>query len=260
MAKLLIAFKPPNADIDLGLIRIRGMSDVKGDPAFENAVMTGWEVSQLFRTSKAGKTRPTQSMWAVLDVPDSSIAEDAVVTLLDLLTGQYRYELAKARRRALPLSLARSDAPPRLPRHKLTNALLNSLRSGTALLKKRPAFGIGLNRWAAAYVRHQPLDTVLDCCASLEAVLKLDAEKRLRLALCTYHFLERDKRNAFKGVYRMYGIRNDFIHGGGMPSVSDHDQDEFIEIVATVLRKCVQVRGIPTAEELSKRILRQYSG
>ncbi len=227
---------------------------------FAKSSITGWEVSQLFRTSKTGKSRPSLSRWAILNSSDSAIAEDALVTLLELLTGLYKYELEKARRLALPLGLSRPGTPPRLPRHRLTRKLIENLKSGATLLRKRPALGIALNRWAASYKRDRPLDSVLDCCAALEAVLRLDAEKRLRLALSAYHFLDRGRRSAFERVYRMYGIRNNFIHGGYIPPVSDRDQEEFIELVAAVLRRCVDVRGIPTPEELSKRILRQYGG
>ena len=118
---------------------------------------------------------------------------------------------------------------------------------------------IAIQRWYSSYTREDPLDTVLDCCSALEAAINLPDELRLRISLSVYHTLAKNRKRAFSLVYEMYRNRNDFIHGGRLPELSSKQQQNYIEVVAQVLYRYVDLGKIPDSKSMSKAILRQYA-
>lgn len=60
-------------------------------------------------------------------------------------------------------------------------------------------------------------------------------------------------------IYKMYGIRNNFIHSSKIPSVTEEERLLFIEITANILKVIIQSQNIPKKEFLDNKILSKYS-
>lgn len=185
--------------------------------------------------------------WPLLVVPDE-LPRNYYDSLVHLLTGRWRYEIAVA--------AGKSPASPKILR--FTRKLLRDLARGAKLIKNEKRFQIALERWGAGYARHDPIDSVLDCCSSLEAAFRLGDELRLRLSLATYHTLQKRKRAGFRTVYEMYKVRSEFVHGSKVPVVREQERINYVHTVSQVLLTLLRTGYLPKPEMLSKQIEGQY--
>lgn len=90
----------------------------------------------------------------------------------------------------------------------IQDCLENALKIGDK--KARLRYSGGLKRFIKGYVTSNFYDSILDLCASLEGVLQINDELRLRLALTAY-YLTTDK-TVMNRIYALYKFRNDYIH------------------------------------------------
>jgi hypothetical protein len=202
-------------------------------------------------------------IYTILEVRDYHISPICYIALLDVLTKNWIYILEREKHcRLRPLSLGRSmpaGTHPKVPTYNFNPNLIEKLKAGLLLLSSQRRFCISLERWYSSCTRMEPLDTVLDCCSSLEAVLSLPDELRLRIAFSVYHTVKTNKKRAFALAYEMYGIRNAFIHGGKMPKVSLSQKRSYIELVAEILYRYVAIGKILDGGVISKMILENYA-
>lgn len=119
---------------------------------------------------------------------------------------------------------------------------------------------IALNRWDSSYKRQDPLDVVLDCCSALEALFGFKDELRLKLAFGVYNVVRTDKKKLSELVYRMYGIRSQFIHGAKIPEINITEAHEFIIAVFRVFLSIIKDAKLLDSEKLSKLIFENYGG
>ena len=108
--------------------------------------------------------------------------------------------------------------------------------------------------------RLDPLDVVLDCCSSLEALFQTRAEHRLRTALGVYETISTRKQQAFRLAYHVYGLRSEFVHGGRIPSVSDATRLQLVALVAAILGNSIHAGRAPKPDEINTRILERFGG
>lgn len=146
-----------------------------------------------------------------------------------------------------------------MPTYNFNPNLVEKLTAGLRLLSSQRRFCISLERWYSSCTRRESLDTVLDCCSSLEAALSLPDELRLRIAFSVYYTVKTNKKRAFALAYEMYGIRNAFIHGGKIPKVSLAQKRSYIELVAEMLYRYVAIGKILDGGVINKMILENYA-
>ncbi len=148
-----------------------------------------------------------------------------------------------------------------IPSGSLSTQNCKIISQGINLLKnkKNRRLKIAFHRFAASYKRKDPLDSILDCCSCLEALYNLSDELRLKIALISFHLVEKNKKRTLKLIYEMYGKRNDFIHGNKIPEVSHLQVKEYIIQTANILISILKKGNLPTTEELSKKVFNYYT-
>lgn len=192
---------------------------------------------------------------------DDRIPRICYFALLDVLTKHWKYVLRREEyNRKYALKFKKTSAKhPKVPIYNFNPSLISKLEKGIRLLSKQRRFAISLERWYSSCTRSDPLDTVLDCCSSLEAALGLPNELRLRIAFSVYYTMQTNKKKAFALAYEMYGVRNSFIHGVKVPVVSREQQQSYIKIVADILYRFVVLGKLPNAEIINNMILKDYT-
>jgi len=146
---------------------------------------------------------------------------------------------------------------------KLSKEKCKLLKNGYFLLggerNENKRFRISLLRWTATYFKNEPIDSVLDCCSALEALLHFPEELRLRIALSVYHILKSHKKESFVKTYKMYGLRNTFIHGDSIPNISDNERRSYIKLIREVLLQIIRDKRIPNIQRLNEKIIGTFS-
>jgi hypothetical protein len=255
-------FKPPKEAINVSGVTLKTATVSQLDQLQAEHPKSGlfvFEMMRLFRTPDGKRVEDIDDFeLAALETSKDAIPVDCYTALLELLTGHWKYILKRSECMAQS-SPSSSPKYPKLPRYSFNASLVDKFASGVDLLSTSRRFRISTQRWYISYMREDPLDTVLDCCSSLEAALSLNNELRLRISLSVYHTFRRKKKKAFNLVYEMYGIRNSFIHGAKIPEVSAEQQRSYIEIVAQLLRRYVQLGEIPDSNVINEMIIRHYA-
>jgi hypothetical protein len=226
------------------------------------------EYDKILRT-RAGITKPFSmgvdafgsAKFDVLELPKND--EDlglCYITLLDLLTGHWKYALQHNTLFSPPPFANLMSLPPsyydekgEAPLYTFNESLIKKFESGIKLIQTYKRLQIALRRWRTTYAqRNDHLDIILDCCSSLVSLFSLEGELRLRLSLYVYHFLEKKKKTVLSQVYSIYGVRNDFIHGSKIPVVTD--TKEAIILVAEVLSSVLNKNQMPDPNKLNENI------
>lgn len=247
-------FKPPENVLRISNVNIRRPTDTEDEQMCTQRIFafTGREWNAI---------RPNAPIkrlgYAVLETSNDKVPSPCYNALLHVLTRHdaYSMELKNCKPQSI---FSRDFELPKVPIYKFSPSLVNKLKKGLPLLTKNKRFQISVLRWDASFARNEPIDTVLDCCSSLEAAFSLPNELRLRLAFSAYHTVKTNKKKAFNIVYEMYGKRNSFIHGGAIPDVSVEQQRNYIKIVADILCRFVELGKIPDGDTLNKKLLQMY--
>jgi hypothetical protein len=200
--------------------------------------------------------KPDKPLWAIAESSDASVSAIALAGLVWLVTGQWRYHSERAR-------VPRTHAIPRWPVPReagLTPKRLDQIRIGAKLARSNRRFRIALIRWCSSIERVDSMDVVLDCCSCLEALFQTQSEHRLRTALSVRQCVTRNKGQAFRTTYDLYGLRSQFVHGARIPSVPEAVTDEFIGVAAAVLTDCIAQDRCPKPEKVNAAIARQLGG
>jgi hypothetical protein len=242
--KLVLPFlRAPSKDVQMTESRLVAMPRSEA-MRIDGWIIYGFETQAYFREPPEGNPDV-----AVLDVKHAP-ATRTHYTLVDLISGNWEYivERTFARKRQDVIEVV----PP--TDRRLTPTMRTRLDRGLALLRSNRRFRIATDRWGSAIERFDPLDSVLDCCAALEAVFELRDELRLRLAFAARYSVQRNRSQAFRRIYEMYGVRSAFVHGSA-PRVSDDDQRAFLRVVHSVLCGIVARGKVPSGEDITKGIL-----
>lgn len=100
--------------------------------------------------------------------------------------------------------------------------------------------------------------------AGIEGLLGIDGELRRRLALHAAILLDGtpdEKAAIFSKIKKAYDTRSKVVHGGALNPkqlVAEHKFAE--ELLSRLLAKCVELKRVPTAEELDAAALRSSVG
>ena len=245
-------YNAPKQPINLGNFTIRATLGWEEKGSDFPVSVYGFETSKLPMHKKS-------PAWAMLETPDNLIPSIIYATTLDLLSNHWKYVFKRTVTLARPMTLDRALDFIKVPRYNFTPSLINTFTRAIKFLSKERKARIALQRWSSSYARQDSLDSVLDCCSALEAAMNLPDELRLRISLSAYHLLKRYKKQGFALVYEMYGIRNSFIHGASFPEVDTNKQRSYIDVVAQILRRYIELGKIPSGDEMGKSILHQFS-
>ncbi len=204
---------------------------------------------------------------------DNSIEGKDLSTLLDLVLGNWKFYLIPSEKlhdalfRGVAVSINDIESHTKkkdlsiIPLGKLDNDAIRLIKQGIDLLKdnKNKRFKIALHRFSASYKRNDPLDSILDCCSTLEALYNISDELRLKTSLISYHLVKKNKKKTLDIIYEMYGKRNDFVHGNKIPDVCKEEQVEYICCTAAILLSIIELTKIPSSEDLTKKIFEYYA-
>ncbi len=185
--------------------------------------------------------------WTALELDNTLVPIKCYRALIDLVTNRWIYEIDwQGKKKSRRISL--------------TSKFIQLFNSGSSLLIKERKFRVALLRWSECYLRSDPLDTVLDCCSCLEASFQMGDELRLRTALAVYHTLKTNRKEGFRNVYEMYGVRNNFIHGANIPNISKDTRRKYVMLTADILMTFLKDAKMPDSLVLSKKIVEQFGG
>jgi len=256
MSIVLPYLKPPTKPQSLDNVVLKAVPYKEIGATGNTFSVFGYEIGKLFGTD----SKDFDSLKvAVLEPFDNVVPLICYTALFDLITGNWKYMLARTKAVRSPINLDHQRLCPRVPKYSTTEKVVRQLDKGIKLMRKSRRFRISLERWSSSYSREDALDTVLDLCSSLEAAFALPNELRLRLSLAVYHVLSDSKKQGFLTTYQMYGIRNKFIHGAQIPEVQENEKEQFIEIVRRVLRAFLHSGEIPNGERINQLIIGHYS-
>jgi len=143
----------------------------------------------------------------------------------------------------------------KVPAFKLTESKVADLTKIINLLEKEKRYQVSLTRWISSLQRSDKLDSILDCCSAIEPIINCKDEIRLRISIATKELLKPKSKQLAKHVYKMYGIRNNFIHGNGIPQISNEDVCKMIDVVAELLINIGYAGKLPTQEEIDQKVL-----
>ena len=255
--------EPPRAVINLEYARVKTirLKDITEGSQLAKCTFRGrgGEIHDLVQR-RGGRRDSGQARWAVLEYDFVSAPEAAIVGLVDAVTNTSDFLLRQRRLVNRPIGEHWGMLKP--PSYRITQRRAELLRNGFALLRRKSGdarrFKVALQRWATSYERDDPLDSVLDCCSALEALFGARDELRLRLAFSVYFTVPRQRKSLARLTYRMYGLRNDFIHGGKVPAVSEKEQDQHVQLVRTVVLAVVHNKTLPRRAELDQSIIRMF--
>lgn len=255
-ALLLPFIEPPGERIDLDLATVStvlGTALEKDERIAHSPIgLRGGELSYLVKR-RGGRASFDKSRWTLME-HDLDLPDEAVKGVVALVTNSGEHVLRQTQHLKGP-----SPHPGLLrpPRYRLTPTRVEPIRNALALMaeKKSRRFTISVRRWVGSLEREDPLDSLLDCCSSLEALFGLSDELRLRLAFAVYTTVSSQKKAAGKLTYEMYGLRNVFIHGGKITSFSDEQQLQLVRLVRRVLLSVARRGSLPGSQELSSAVL-----
>ena len=256
---LLPYFQPPKEpikikDVIIDAISVQGLTD-----KFNNLI-TFSEVAQLLKKRYNKDHTFENSMWTILIVSNNEIPDVCYSAIFDILQNNWKYIL---KRNDFYNSIDNKEMKLEVPNYKFCSTFLEHLENGINLITENKhsnkRFCIALQRWVSSYTRQETIDSVLDCCASLEALFNYSNELRLRISCSVYHFRRKDKKKSFEIVYNLYGIRSNFIHGVKIPEVSKKTRYEFLEILANIFNQIIKDSKLPDIELLNEQIIKYYT-
>lgn len=256
MSIVLPYLKPPAKPHSLHAVVLKAVRYKEIEATGIEFSAIGYEIGQLFGTES---TDFDSLKVAVLEPADNVVPLACYTALFDLISGNWKYMLARTRAVKSPINFEHQKSYPRVPKYSTTEKVIGQLDKGIKLLRNSRRFRISLERWSSSHSREDALDTVLDLCSSLEAAFALSNELRLRLSLAVYHMLSVAKKQGFLTTYQMYGVRNKFIHGAQIPEVQENEREQFIEIVCRVLLVFLDNGEIPNEERINQLIISHYS-
>jgi len=255
-AVLLPYFRPPRKAHELNRIVIKTILGRDLDTKYKNSDLNRFYGRYMFQLLEKGSIGDNweRTRWAaIVREKDCEIPDACYLALTNIYTKHWKHLLEiKGGISALDL-----DSTPL--RYSLTIPLLNFFKKGVRLATDDRRFRIALQRWSSSYDRDDPLDSVLDCCSALEAIISCRDEIRLRISLSVYHILKTTKGRSMNTVYQMYKIRNDFIHGSKIPEITATQQRDFIYVVSRVLHACISRGKKPDKKQLDSQIIEKYS-
>lgn len=112
---------------------------------------------------------------------------------------------------------------------------------------------VAFYRFFASYQRSDNLDSILDLCSTIEAIYNVNNELRLKIALITGALL--NDTNSMKKVYELYSIRNNFIHGNSIPTVTDEELNEYQSLIQRILLLLLNAGSFNIITETSNSIM-----
>ncbi len=252
-AILLPYFKPPIKPISIENIEICGVSwDALDNELGKNEILpvTIGEFDNIVKMRGFEKSDYDKISWTILRVNNDKNACD-YATIFDLVSDNWKYLQKVNDNSRIQLSIFEKNHTQvnSAPVYKLTSKFIRQITAAVKLANENKKVLIALHYWRLSYMQIDNINSLLHCCSCLEALFSLDGEIRLRLALYASTYLNQKKISSY--VYRMYGIRNDYIHGNKIPIIND--KNIYLSIIAQVLRKAV-AQGIPSAVQLDKII------
>lgn len=126
------------------------------------------------------------------------------------------------------------------------------------LSKHYAKFQNALLYWRFSYERENFIDSILDLAIAVESLFNVTDEQSLKIPIFVFHFLDRNKNNSLRAVYRLYQLRNQIIHGNVLPEITTDERMEIIDVVAKILYKVLQNEKLPEKEILEKNIYELY--
>jgi hypothetical protein len=112
---------------------------------------------------------------------------------------------------------------------------------------------ITINRYISAVLREEIYDKILDLCSCLESFFKGSNEIRIRLSLLAYYIS--NSKQVMLVVYRMYGKRNDIIHGNKYPVISELEVSEYFSAIDLLFQNNIKNGKMINVEDLNKNLL-----
>lgn len=253
-AILLTLFKPPRKTHEFHRIVIKTILGADLDNKYIQSNLnriTGIEMYRLFKGGHVGDEWEKTRWAAIIREKDDEITDTCYLALMDIHTKHWRYLLER--------KVLSGSKHLQIPVYHLSARLLILFEKGVRLAMNNRRFRIAMQRWGSSYDRGDPLDSVLDCCSALEAIIGCRDEIRLRISFSIYHILKTAKHRSMTEVYQMYGIRNDFIHGSKIPEITPKQQCDFIDVVSRVLLTYMDRGKIPNKQQLDRQIIEKYS-
>lgn len=112
---------------------------------------------------------------------------------------------------------------------------------------------VAFYRFFASYQRSDNLDSILDLCSTIEAIYNINNELRLKIALITGALL--NDSNSMKKMYKLYSIRNNFIHGNSIPTVGDEELKDYQSLIHRILQLLLNTGQSKIITETSNSIM-----
>jgi hypothetical protein len=112
---------------------------------------------------------------------------------------------------------------------------------------------VAFHRFFASHQRSDNLDSILDLCSTIEAIYNINNELRLKIALITGALL--NDTNSMKKMYELYSIRNNFIHGNSIPTVTDEELKEYQSLIHRILQLLLNAGASNIITETSNFIM-----
>lgn len=250
-----VNIQPPSKEIRIDKLVFRRdrfkFSSLKQQSLYElsefKRIRTGVE-EDLDMSISEGLAQLQKSYWTVIDNHYSNISDETLEILIHLFTGYWKYLCASINSEELKGS--RNST--------ISERFIKNLR-GAIKVSSNKKYQVALNRWYSSLKRKEKIDSVLDLCSSIEAFYGVGDELRLRISLLTFHYIKSNKRKSKNLIYKMYGLRNDFIHGKSFPKVENKDLLDFIYLVSTVLTQPVIDGKFPNIQKLSSEMIENYA-
>lgn len=221
--------------------------------------MFGGEWFALSKKRQPELDKFEDSIWTFLVKDKNQFNDSCYLSVLDLFTENWKYIFE--RNEKLRLSSFATPINWNPPTYEFTKIIKLRFRKSLKLINTSVRFRIALERWFSSYTRNTSyLDSLLDCCSALEAILGVRDEIRLRISLSTFYILSRkinksQAKKAAKTVYEMYNLRNIFIHGSKIPEVRKEEIYDFINTIAELFKILILNSKLPSRKELEVKVL-----
>jgi len=248
-------------DIEGLQIKTAKYKDILANYEESQLSMYGGEFFAITKKRHGELKKFEESKWVFIIKNNKEIDDACYLGMLDLCTNNWRYILK--RNESLKTSSLSQPINWNPPSYNLTPKRINRVKQSLDLINKKGRFRVALQRWFSSYNRSTSyLDSLLDCCSALEALLGTKNEIRLRISLYAYYLLQKKKRKfeakkMFKTIYKMYGLRNEFTHGSKIPKVKKKNLYLLIEAIATIINITIDDGKIPEGKKLNDFIFKK---
>jgi len=246
----IIFFNPPKNPIKIGNVKIISAKFEDISKEYIEAPIKcgpGGDMVELQKRRFGKDPLVKESVWANIIIDRTDIHFTCYQSLFDLVTNHWNYEINRNDKLRKPRLDYNYTWDP--PSYNFNKIILKKIKNGLDLIEAKTnngkKFQIALQRWYSSYNREDYLDTVIDCCSSLESLFSIENELRLRTSLLVYSILKENKKVSAQKIYTMYEIRNKFVHGSKIPLVNKQEALDLIKIVANVLLEIIITKKIP---------------